>query len=234
VFELTFALLVRPSERRSKRARVRCGLPNVEEDPRAKAASGAVISAAGSGLVGPPSQARREIASREWPTVNLQNASPAAWDWQLLGTALGLIFLAQLPGKSALTALVLSSRYRTWPVLLGAGLALAADSVIAVAAGGLLSLLPVRPIHVAAGLVFILFAIFVWRGQPGEGERSETSPPHEAANFMRAFGMTFTAIFFAEWGGILRSSQRRLLRLGTASLLPFWLRPYSAFGRPRA
>ena len=36
------------------------------------------------------------------------------------------------------------------------------QSVVAVAAGGLLSLLPARPVHVGAGLLFLVSAIFMW------------------------------------------------------------------------
>jgi putative Ca2+/H+ antiporter (TMEM165/GDT1 family) len=142
--------------------------------------------------------------------VNLQSVNPAAWDWQVFGTVFGVIFLAQLPGKSALTALVLSSRYRALPVLWGAALALAAHSVIAVAAGGVLSLLPGRPVHVVAALLFLASAIFMWRGQTEESERPEASRSQGAVSFMRALGMSFTAIFVAEWGD--------LTQLATAAL----------------
>ncbi|MGA7123312.1 MAG: TMEM165/GDT1 family protein [Polyangiaceae bacterium] len=139
--------------------------------------------------------------------MNLQSVNPAVWDWQVFGTVFGVIFLGQLPGKSALTALVLSSRYRALTVLLGAALALAVHSLIAVAAGGLLSLLPTRPIRIAAGLLFIVSAIFMWRGQTQESEPSEASG---AMSPTRAFGMSFTAIFVAEWGD--------LTQLATAAL----------------
>jgi Ca2+/H+ antiporter, TMEM165/GDT1 family len=143
-------------------------------------------------------------------TVNVQNVNPAPWDWQVFGTVLSVIFLAQLPGKSALTALVLSSRYRALPVLLGAALALAAHSVIAVATGGLLSLLPARPVHIAAGLLFMVSAIFVWRGRPRAGEQAEASGSQGTAGFTQAFGISFTATFVAEWGD--------LTQLATAAL----------------
>lgn len=149
--------------------------------------------------------------------MNVQNGHPSVSDWRIFGTAFAVVFLAQLPGKSALTALVFSSRYRTLPVLFGAGLALAAHSVIAVAAGGLLSLLPARPIHVAAGLLFMVSAIFVWRGRPQEGERSVVLRAERAVNFMRAFGLTFTAIFVAEWGD--------LTQLATAALAARYGKP---------
>lgn len=142
--------------------------------------------------------------------MNVPNANPALWNWRTFGTVFGVIFLAQLPGKSALTALVLSSRYRAVPVLLGASLSLALHSVVAVGAGGLLSLLPPRPIHLMAGLLFMVSAIFVWRGRPREGERAVASESQRRAGFTQAFGMSFTAIFVAEWGD--------LTQLATAAL----------------
>jgi hypothetical protein len=63
-------------------------------------------------------------------------------DLKLFATVFVVIFVAELPDKTALAALVLATRYRPLPVFLGAALALTVQSVVAVAAGGLLSLLP--------------------------------------------------------------------------------------------
>ena len=149
--------------------------------------------------------------------MNLQNVAPSGWDWPIFGTVFGVIFLAQLPGKSALTALLFSARNSTVPVLLGAALALSAHSFIAVAAGGLLSLLPPRPIHIGAGLLFMGSAIFVWRGEFREGEQVERSTSRETSSFVQAFAMTFMAVFVAEWGD--------LTQLATATLAARYREP---------
>ena len=50
----------------------------------------------------------------------------------LFGTVFGVIFLAELPDKTALAALVLATRHRALPVFVGTGLALTVQSVVAV------------------------------------------------------------------------------------------------------
>ena len=56
---------------------------------------------------------------------------------QIFLSVFGVIFVAELPDKTALAALVLATRYRPLPVFLGTGLALTVQSAVAVAAGGL-------------------------------------------------------------------------------------------------
>ena len=74
----------------------------------------------------------------------------------------GLIFIAELPDKTALAALVLATRHRPLPVFVGAAVALAIQSLVAVAAGQLIALLPARIVHVVAGIVFIGSGIVMW------------------------------------------------------------------------
>ncbi len=142
-------------------------------------------------------------------------------DWRLLSTVLGVVFVAQLPGKSALTALVLASRNRLAPVLAGACLALAAHSAIAVATGGLLSLLPARPVHIGAGLLFVTSAILMWRARPEEPESEGAFSQRRSAPFVRVFAIALTAVFVAEWGD--------LTQLATAALAARYGRPLPVF-----
>jgi putative Ca2+/H+ antiporter (TMEM165/GDT1 family) len=142
----------------------------------------------------------------------MSHTAPA---WGLLVTVFGAIFVGQLSGKSALAALVLATRYRAFPVLAGAALALATHSAIAVAAGSVLSLLPARPVQVGAGLLFVASAVYMWfrKGDKvtglGELERSATS--------MRIFGSSLAMVFVAEWGD--------LTQIGTATLAARYGRP---------
>jgi putative Ca2+/H+ antiporter (TMEM165/GDT1 family) len=78
-------------------------------------------------------------------------------------SALGLVFIAELPDKTALAALVLATRFRLRSVLVGAWAALALQTVIASVAGSLLHLLPARPIHVVTGIGFLAFAVVALR-----------------------------------------------------------------------
>ena len=67
-----------------------------------------------------------------------------------------VIFPAELPDKSLMASLVLGTRYRSLPVWLGATSAFTVHVVIAVAAGGLLRLLPSTVVEV---VVTVLFAV---------------------------------------------------------------------------
>src|SRR5215831_14839886 len=81
---------------------------------------------------------------------------------RLFLTVYGIIFIAELPDKTALAALALATRHRALPVFLGAALALAAQSLIAVAAGSLLARLPVHYVRIGAGALFLVCALVMW------------------------------------------------------------------------
>lgn len=131
------------------------------------------------------------------------------------------IFVAELPDKTALAALVLATKYRPLPVFLGAALALTVQSAVAVAAGGLISLLPVRVVHVAAGVLFLVFAVLMWR-RPAEEEEHGSSPASTTEpTFLRAMAGTFGVVFIAEWGD--------LTQLGTAVLAARYAKPFVVF-----
>jgi Ca2+/H+ antiporter, TMEM165/GDT1 family len=133
---------------------------------------------------------------------------------RLAAYVFAVIFVAELPDKTALATLVLATRHKPLPVFLGASLALAVQSVVAVAAGSLLSLLPARAVHIAAGGIFFVSAALMWfrKEDPEEGGRhpsGETSeePGQEgdaarARSFWRALGTVFGVVFIAEWGDL--------------------------------
>ena len=62
-------------------------------------------------------------------------------------TVFALILPAELPDKTFVATLVLSTRFAAWPVFLGVALAFVVQTTVAVVAGGLVSLLPPRPVH---------------------------------------------------------------------------------------
>jgi putative Ca2+/H+ antiporter (TMEM165/GDT1 family) len=125
--------------------------------------------------------------------------------FELLATVFGIIFVAELPDKTALAAVVLATRHRPWPVFLGSALALSVQSVVAVAAGSLVGQLDPRYVHVGAGIVFLVCAVLMWL------RRSDADEGGEAPDgFWRSLWTTFVVIFVAEWGD--------LTQIGTATL----------------
>ncbi len=114
-----------------------------------------------------------------------------------------VIFVAELPDKTALAALVLATKYRPWPVFFGAALALTVQSAVAVGAGNIFARLAPRPVHMVAGLVFLVSAIFMWLRKEEAPEEGEIGSPGErATTFWRAFTTVFGVVFIAEWGDL--------------------------------
>jgi putative Ca2+/H+ antiporter (TMEM165/GDT1 family) len=129
-----------------------------------------------------------------------------------------VIFVAELPDKTALASLVLATRHRPLPVWLGSSLALSVQSLVAVAAGSLFALLPVRAVHIGAGLAFLISAVFMWRRneEPDVSKDKDTGP-----GFWKTFTTTFGIVFIAEWGD--------LTQVGTAALAAHYHAPVTVF-----
>jgi putative Ca2+/H+ antiporter (TMEM165/GDT1 family) len=142
-------------------------------------------------------------------------------DPRIFATVFGVIFLAELPDKTAVAALVLATRHRPLPVFVGTALALVVQSLVAVAAGGLLSLLPARPVHIGAGLLFLVSAFFMWRRDDEEETGDASKGSTEPEGFRRAFLKSFLVVFIAEWGD--------LTQLGTAALAARYRAPLTVF-----
>lgn len=126
---------------------------------------------------------------------------PAVISPRLFATVFGVIFLAELPDKTALAALVLATRHRALPVFLGASLALTLQSVIAVTAGSLLSWLPPRVVHIGSGLLFLACAVVMWLRKP-EADAAESNPAEHKEGFWHALWTVFLVVFVAEWGDL--------------------------------
>jgi putative Ca2+/H+ antiporter (TMEM165/GDT1 family) len=137
----------------------------------------------------------------------------------LFCSVFGVVFVAELPDKTALAALVLATRHRPLPVLLGAATALTIQSVVAVAAGHLLSLLPPRPVHVVAGLVFLVSAVLMWRRK--EDSEDDVKERGEDGGFFRSAWLVFVVVFIAEWGD--------LTQIATAALAARYHAPFVVF-----
>lgn len=125
---------------------------------------------------------------------------------ELFATVFGVIFVAELPDKTAIAALVLATRHKALPVFFGAALGLTMQSLIAVGAGSLLAQLPARYVQIGSGVVFLGCAILMWIRSPEEGDEGEAK---EATGFWKTLWTVFAVVFIAEFGD--------LTQIGTAA-----------------
>ncbi|MDQ3788156.1 MAG: TMEM165/GDT1 family protein [Actinomycetota bacterium] len=118
-------------------------------------------------------------------------------------SAYGAVFLLELPDKTTALTLVLSSRFRSRPVLLGAAVAFALQAVIAVALGSAITLLPDRVVAAAIAVLFGVGAFLLWREslQSDSDEADGAGPVNrDATTFIRAAMISFGTLFLTEWG----------------------------------
>jgi putative Ca2+/H+ antiporter (TMEM165/GDT1 family) len=110
-------------------------------------------------------------------------------DLAVVATAFGVIFLAELPDKTALASLVLGTRYRSGYVFVGVAAAFTVHVVLAIVAGSLLGLAPHRVVEVIVAVLFAAGAVVMLRKHDDmeQSARSRSarardgSPAHETA-----------------------------------------------------
>jgi putative Ca2+/H+ antiporter (TMEM165/GDT1 family) len=129
-------------------------------------------------------------------------------DLTVVGTAYAVIFPVELPDKTFVATLVLATRYRSSLVWVGVSLAFAVQCAVAVAAGGLLSLLPSAVVTSAAAVLFLIGAVVLWRSAARAG-REEAAAEQEIAartgaeaHGVRVVATSFAVLFLAEWGDL--------------------------------
>ena len=148
-------------------------------------------------------------------------------DLAVVAISFGAIFVVELPDKTFIAALVLSTRYRGWAVWVGVGLAFLVQTVIACTVGGLVTLLPRELVEVVAGLIFLVGAILLLREAPrADAEEARTEEEYAAKASspkagLAAVGASFLVLFAAEWGD--------LSQLLTISLVGRYHEPVSVF-----
>jgi Ca2+/H+ antiporter, TMEM165/GDT1 family len=148
-------------------------------------------------------------------------------DLAVLATTVVLIFPAELPDKTFVASLVLSTRYPHLPVWLGVSAAFFVQCLLAVTAGGLLTLLPRTPVLMAASTLFTVGAIVLFR-TAGHADADEAAEEKEfaarvtrPATGLRAASTSFLVLLVAEFGD--------LSQLLTAGLVVRFRDPVSVF-----
>jgi putative Ca2+/H+ antiporter (TMEM165/GDT1 family) len=110
---------------------------------------------------------------------------------------------AELPDKTILACLILSSRYRPIIVFSGAAVAFLAQVILGVAAGGALSLLPHHLVEAFAAAAFVAGAILLWRQKEDDDtEDTDTGRDGMRDAFWPVFGTSFAVVFLAEFGDL--------------------------------
>jgi putative Ca2+/H+ antiporter (TMEM165/GDT1 family) len=85
-----------------------------------------------------------------------------------VASAFGIVFVAELGDKTQLLALGYGARHRLRTVAAGLAIGYGVASAVAAVVGGLLgAALPDRPIGLAAGALFLAFAVLAWRDIDG-------------------------------------------------------------------
>src|ERR1700761_2205903 len=109
---------------------------------------------------------RRRALSPPWPqgwSTRPTRRAPSM-SLAIAATVFAVIFLAELPDKTALASLILGSRYRPSYVFAGVASAFAVHVGLAIAAGSLIALLPHRPLEITVSVLFAAGAALPLRG----------------------------------------------------------------------
>lgn len=139
----------------------------------------------------------------------------------------GVIFVSELPDKTALASLMLGTRYRAGYVFCGIAAAFTVHVVVAIAAGSLLTLLPHRWVEGVVGVLFLAGAVMIlWHKEEEEGDAA--AEPRDQS-FWRVAGSGFTLILVAEFGDLTQIMTANLaaryaspVSVAVGALLALW------------
>ncbi|WP_275561165.1 TMEM165/GDT1 family protein [Streptomyces sp. 5-6(2022)] len=138
----------------------------------------------------------------------------------------GVVFLAELPDKTALAGLMLGTRYRASYVFVGVAAAFALHVGLAIAAGSVLTLLPHRLLQAIVGVLFLGGAAMLLFKKDDDEE--EIRKPADQS-FWKVSGAGFTLILIAEFGDLTQIMTANLaarydepLSVGVGALLALW------------
>jgi Ca2+/H+ antiporter, TMEM165/GDT1 family len=147
----------------------------------------------------------------------------------LVLTTFAVVLPAELPDKSMLASLVLGTRYRPLPVFLGVAAAFALHVCVAVAVGGVFSLLPRRLVLLVVAALFAGGAAMLLLGREERPEGRARAVAGAGAGPLRAAMTAFGVVFLGEWGDITQVTTANLaaryadpLSVGVGAVLALW------------
>lgn len=136
-------------------------------------------------------------------------------DLLVVALTFGTVFLVELPDKTFIATLVLSTKFRPLLVWIGVGCAFAVQTAIAVGLGQALALLPVTWVRIAAAVLFLAGAVILLReARNADAEEADTEAEYaeRAAATASSHGgrrraftavlTSFLVLFAAEWGDL--------------------------------
>jgi len=131
----------------------------------------------------------------------------AAFDVGVAATTFLVIFPTELPDKTLVATLVLATRFKPMPVWVGVAAAFFVQCLVAVTFGGLVSLLPRRPVLLVVAAAFAVGAVLLLRGASSaasdvEEEEQEFTKATAARGSRRVVLTSFIVLFTAEWGDL--------------------------------
>jgi putative Ca2+/H+ antiporter (TMEM165/GDT1 family) len=144
----------------------------------------------------------------------------------VVAVVFGVIFLAELPDKTALAGLMLGTRYRASYVFCGVAAAFVVHVALAIAAGSLLTLLPHRWVQAVVGVLFLGGAAMLLFAK-GDDEQEVRQPADQS--FWKVAGTGFMLILVAEFGDLTQIMTANLaaryddpVSVGIGAVLGLW------------
>ncbi|MGW6857416.1 TMEM165/GDT1 family protein [Streptomyces xanthophaeus] len=148
------------------------------------------------------------------------------FSFSVTAIAFGVVFLAELPDKTALAGLMLGTRYRASYVFAGVAAAFAVHVALAIAAGSVLTLLPHRLVQAVVGVLFLAGAAMLLLKKDDGDE--EVKPPSDQS-FWKVSGAGFMLILVAEFGDLTQIMTANLaarydnpVSVGVGAVLALW------------
>lgn len=120
-------------------------------------------------------------------------------NWTAFFSSFTTMLLVELPDKTLIATLILSTRYRKIPVFIGVSLAFLVQCMLALVAGSLLQKLPENIVTYIVAALFAIGAVVLWRAASVIDDEEEIKSVQTTSAFKMAL-VSFTVLFAAEWG----------------------------------
>jgi putative Ca2+/H+ antiporter (TMEM165/GDT1 family) len=151
-------------------------------------------------------------------------------DWKLFFSIFSLIFVAELPDKTALATLMMATQGSPVAIFIGVAAAFVIQSLVAIAFGGVIGLLPEKWVHLGSGLLFFVFAALLYFEKEEQDETGKAISSVTPLSSLKMIWKAFVLIFIAEWGDLTQlatasmaaRNHSQIWTVFTAAVLSLW------------